>query len=582
MHIGEVDSSTSTTSPPRPPNNFTKITDAPQQWRGDSTSAVSGSTHSSCPWDRPWLPWGVTFRPSAEGWRASRRAVLKGAVLIGVVPTMGFTPMRRAGALSEDPFTLGVASGDPAPDGAVIWTRLAPRPLADDGRGGMPDQVVEVEWEVGDDAGFAKVVQRGVTSARPETAHSVHVELTGLRPGAEYFYRFRAAGFLSPAGRTRTAPQPDSLPTQLTICVVSCANYEDGWFTAYRGVAEEQPDLVVELGDFIYEDGRGRRGAQVVRRHVGAEPAMTLADYRLRYAQYRTDPDLQAAQAAAPWLVVFDDHEVANNWADETPEIPQPGFPERRAAALQAYYENMPLRSSAQPTGVGIQLYRRVPWGSLAMFHLLDTRQYRTNQPCNDKLPSDCIERLDSTASLTGTEQERWLLDGFAQSSARWDLIAQQVLFSQLDLTQGPGRSFNPDAWDGYVVQRDRVVAALADSPVRNAVVLTGDIHSHCAAEVWQRFDDPSSRRVAVELVTTSISSGGDGSDTKPEIAAVLPENPHIRYFSNRRGYLRARITPEALRADFRILPYVSRPGAPVDTGASFVVLDGEPVLLQV
>lgn len=508
--------------------------------------------------------------------------MLKGAVLAGIAPTLGFTPIGRAGALPGDPFTLGVASGDPYPDGAVIWTRLAPRPLAGDGLGGMPDRVVEVDWEVADDAEFARVVRRGVTNAGPETAHSVRVELTGLRPDAAYFYRFRAAGFVSPVGRTRTAPHRDSLAAQLTICVVSCANYEDGWFTAYRRVAEEQPDLVVELGDFIYEDRGGRHGAQVVRRHVGAEPAMTLADYRLRYAQYRMDPDLQAAQAVAPWLVVFDDHEVANNWADETPEVRQPDFPRRRAAALQAFYENMPLRPSARPNRGAMQLYRRVPWGSLATFHLLDTRQYRTDQPCHDKLPSDCIERLDDAATLTGAAQERWLLDGFAQSSARWDLIAQQVLFSQLALTNGSGRSFNPDAWDGYPVQRDRVVAALAESPVRNAVVLTGDIHSHCAAEVWQRFDDPLSRRVAVELVTTSISSDGDGSDTKPEIAAALPENPHIRYFSNRRGYLRIRITPEALWADFRILPYVSRPGAPVDTGASFVVLDGEPALLQV
>jgi hypothetical protein len=225
--------------------------------------------------------------------------VLKGAVLIGALPALGFTTVRRAGVLLADPFTLGVASGEPAPDGAVIWTRLAPRPLAEDGRGGMPDQAFDVEWEIADDHGFGRVVQRGMAVARPENAHSVHVELTGLAPAAEYFYRFRVAGFLSPAGRTHTAPQPNSVPAQLTICAVSCANYEDGWFTAYRGVAEEQPDLVVELGDFIYEDGRGRRGAPVVRRHVGAEPAMTLADYRLRYAQYRTDPDLQAAQAVA-------------------------------------------------------------------------------------------------------------------------------------------------------------------------------------------------------------------------------------------------------------------------------------------
>lgn len=507
-----------------------------------------------------------------------RRSVLRGAVLLGALPTVGFTPTRRAGALSGNPFTLGVASGDPAPDGAVIWTRLAPTPLATDGLGGMPDEVVAVAWEVAGDAEFADVVQRGVTEARPEAAHSVHVELTGLRPGAEYFYRFRVGVFISPAGRTRTAPEPDSLAAQLNICVVSCANYEDGWFSAYRAVAEEKPDLVVGLGDFIYEDGAAKRGASAVRRHVGADLAMTLADYRLRYAQYRTDPDLQAAQAAAPWLVVFDDHEVANNWADETPAIPQQDFAARRAAALQAYYENMPLRSSAQPTGTAMQLYRRVAWGRLATFHLLDTRQYRTDQPCGDRR-GDCVERLDASASLTGAEQERWLLDGFAQSAARWDLIAQQVLFSQLDLTPGTGSSFNPDAWDGYVAQRDRIVTAIAESPVRNAVILTGDMHSHCAAEVPQRFDDPSSRRVAVELVTTSISSGGDGSDTRPEIVAVLPDNPHIRYFGNRRGYVRARITPQELRADFRVLPYVSRPGAPVSTAASFVVLDGVPAL---
>lgn len=218
------------------------------------------------------------------------------------------------------------------------------------------------EWEVADDAGFATVVQRGVADARPDAAHSVHVELTGLRPGAEYFYRFRAAGFLSPPGRTRTAPQPDSLAPQLTICVVSCSNYEDGWFSAYRAVAEEQPDLVVELGDFIYEDGAGRRGAPTVRRIVGADPAMTLADYRLRYAQYRTDPDLRAAQAVAPWLVVFDDHEVANNWADQTPAIPQPNFAERRAAALQAILREHAVAFVGSADGLG---HAALPEGAL-------------------------------------------------------------------------------------------------------------------------------------------------------------------------------------------------------------------------
>ena len=376
----------------------------------------------------------------------------------------------------------------------------------------------------------------------------MHVELSGLRPGAEYFYRFRTAGHLSPVGRTRTAPEPESLVAPLTMCVASCSNYEQGWFTAYRKLAEEHPDLVVHLGDYQYEYPAGRTTVPSgnVRDHVGPE-TVTLANYRQRYAQYKTDPDLQAAHAAAPWLVVFDDHELANNWADEVPAKPQPAFLDRRAAALRAYYENMPLRRSAMPRGIDMQLYRRVQWGALATFHMLDTRQYRGDQPCGDEIRSDCAERLDPARSLIGGEQERWLLNGFQQSQARWDVLGQQVFFSQVELTPGPGRGFNPDAWDGYVANRDRVVSGIVHSPVRNAVVLTGDVHSHWAAEVRERFDDPSSPVVATELVTTSISSGGDGSDSRDDIAAMLAENPHIRYFTNRRGYVRTRITPDEL-----------------------------------
>jgi alkaline phosphatase D len=500
--------------------------------------------------------------------------VLKGAVVLAALPLAGFTNERRCSPVPADPFTLGVASGEPASDGMVIWTRLAPRPLADDGLGGMPARVVDVEWEVAADERFTRVEQRGITTAAPEAAHSVHVELTGLRPGADYHYRFRADGYISPAGCTRTAPEPGSL-TPLTMCVASCSNYEHGWFTAYRRLADEHPDLVVHLGDYQYEYAAGNGN---VRDHLGPE-TVTLANYRQRYAQYKTDPDLQAAHAAAPWLAVFDDHEVANNWAEEVPDQPEPAFLDRRAAALQAYYENMPLRRSSIPAGIDMQLYRRVHWGGLATFHMLDTRQYRTDQPCGDESRSDCVERLNPAASLTGADQEGWLLNGFQQSQAQWDLLGQQVFFSQVELTPGPGRGFNPDAWDGYVANRDRIVAGLVNSPVRNAVVLTGDVHSHWAAEVRQRFDDPASPAVATELVTTSISSGGDGSDSRDDIAAVLPENPHIRYFNGRRGYVRTRITPDEMRADFRVLPYVSRPGAPVHTAASFVVADRDPAL---
>lgn len=505
--------------------------------------------------------------------RPTRRTLLKGAVVLAALPIAGFTGNRRSPILA-DPFTLGVASGEPAPDGAVIWTRLAPDPLAGDGHGGMPARPVDVDWEVAADDAFAHIEQRGTATAVPESAHSVHVELTGLRPGADYFYRFRAAGHLSQPGRTRTAPEPGSM-APLTMCFASCSHYEQGWFTAYRRLAEEQPDLVLHLGDYQYEYAPTGQG---VRDHVGPE-TVTLANYRQRYAQYKTDPDLQAAHAAAPWLAVFDDHEVANNWADEIPAKPDPRFRDRRAAAFQAYYENMPLRRSATPHGIDMQLYRRVQWGGLATFHMLDTRQHRTDQPCGDEFRSDCAERHDPAATLTGAQQERWLLDGFAQSRARWDVLGQQVFFSQVELTSGPGRGFNPDAWDGYTANRDRIVDGIVDSPVRNAVILTGDVHSHWAADVRQRPDDRAARLVATELVTTSISSGGDGSETRDEIDAIRPENPDIRYFSNRRGYVRTRITPDEVRADFRVLPYVSTPGAPVLTGASFVVADRDPSL---
>ncbi|BBZ20800.1 alkaline phosphatase D family protein [Mycolicibacterium gadium] len=506
--------------------------------------------------------------------RPSRRAVLKGALALGALPVVGFTDDRRLSPIRSDPFTLGVASGEPSADGAVIWTRLAPNPLADDGFAGMPARAIDVEWEVARDEWFSQIEQRGITTAVPASAHSVHVELAGLRPGAEYFYRFRTGGHVSPVGRTRTSPEGGSL-APVTMCVASCANYQQGWFTAYRRLAEEQPDLVVHLGDYQYEYAASDMG---VRAHAGPE-TVTLANYRQRYAQYKTDPDLQAAHAVAPWLAVFDDHEVADNWADEVPERPDPAFPGRRAAALQAYYENMPLRWSAVPRGIDMKLYRRVRWGGLATLHMLDTRQYRTDQPCGDGFRTNCDERKLPSATLIGAEQERWLLNGFQRSRSRWDILGQQVFFSQVEFTPGAGRGFNPDAWDGYAANRDRVVHGLVHSPVRNAVVLTGDVHSHWAAEVHARPDDPLSPVVATELVTTSISSGGDGFDMRDDIAAMLPENPHLRYFSGRRGYVRARFAADEMRADFRVLPYVSRPGAEVRTGASFVVSDRAPIL---
>ncbi|MGE3661934.1 MAG: alkaline phosphatase [Pseudonocardia sp.] len=462
-----------------------------------------------------------------------RRAVLRAAALL---PLAGCAPVL-------DPFTLGVASGDPTPDGVVLWTRLATDPLAPDGLGGIGTRRTEVQWQVAEDERFARVVASGTATTGPEQGHAVHVEVAGLSAGREYSYRFRAGGALSPAGRTRTTPAPGSL-SPLTVCVASCAQYEHGFYTAYRRIAQDAPDLVLHLGDYIYEEAPGayRVASGSVRWHTAGE-ARTLADYRLRHAQYRADPDLQAAHAAAPWLAGYDDHEVADDWAGDRPALPDPDFPARRSAALRAYRENLPLRPSPV-------LYRRISWGALATVHLLDTRRYRT--------PGD----------LLGPAQERWLTDGLAASSARWDVLAQQVFFARLAEPTGPG---NPDAWDGFPASRDRIADALAG--VRNGVVLTGDVHSCWAADVHRRWD-AAAPVVASEIVTTSISSGGDGSEVASPLLAL---NPHVRYFADRRGHVRARFTPTEVRVEFRTLPYVSRPGAPVATAAAFAVADGRP-----
>ncbi|MFB9382602.1 alkaline phosphatase D family protein [Pseudonocardia petroleophila] len=516
-----------------------------------------------------------------------RRSVLLAGVAASAalaVPTGLLTaPPAAASARRGDPFTLGVASGEPAPDGVVLWTRLAVDPLADDGLGGMGERHTDVEWELASDERFRRVVRRGVETTGPELGHSVHVELAGLRPGHEYFYRFRADGAVSPVGRTRTAPPPTSM-APLTMCFASCSQFEHGFFTAYARLAEEEPDLVLHLGDYLYEYVADDYVTQPdnVRDHVGPETT-TLAGYRQRHAQYKTDADLRAAHAVAPWLVVFDDHEVENNWADDVRELPlDPAggdFADRRAAAFRAYWENMPLRAAQRPDGPDMQLYRSVGWGRTAAFHMLDTRQYRSDQPCDDAFPATCDARDDPAASLPGSEQERWLADRFAQSRARWDVLGQQVFFSQVDYVPGEARGFNPDAWDGYTASRDRVVDSWVQAGTRNVVVLTGDVHAHWAADVKRRFDDPGSPVVGTELVSTSITSGGDGSETTEDTAGQLADNPHIRLFDNRRGYVRTRFTADELTADFRVLPYVQRPGAPVETRASFVVEDRRPGL---
>jgi alkaline phosphatase D len=514
--------------------------------------------------------------------QTSRRTLIRTGLVTGTLATLGtgVADTRASAAtpaLRTDPFTLGVASGDPTPDGFVIWTRLAVDPLADDGLGGMPSRNYQVAWQVATDDRFRNVVRAGTARATTGGGHSVHTEVDGLRPGREYFYRFRVGGRVSPPGRTRTAPAYAAMPGALAMSFVSCSQFEHGYFTAYRRLAEDQPDLILHLGDYQYEYKANSYVAPSgnVRDHRGPE-TVTLAGYRQRLAQYRTDPDLQAAHAVAPWLVVFDDHEVDNNWADEIPEnaASVPGFMQRRAAAFQAYYENMPLRRSSMPDGPDIRIHRRLQWGRLANFHMLDTRQFRDDQACADGY-DDCPPAEVPGRSLPGVEQEKWLAEGFAGSRSRWDVLGQQVFFGRRDSTATPDNRVSMDAWDGYPASRDRVTKAWVDAQVRNPIVLTGDVHAHWASEVLSDFRAADSPVVGSEFVCSSISSGGDGYDEPTGRHPWAAYNPNLKFWTNLRGYVNTRITPDAFEADYRCVPKVSEPGAPAFSRAKFVVDDG-------
>jgi alkaline phosphatase D len=518
-----------------------------------------------------------------------RRAFVKvsGLSAAGLIFGIGPSTDRAIAAprFSDYPFKLGVASGDPRPDGVVLWTRLAPKPQAEGGRGGMPRQNVAVRWEVATDEKFRRVVQRGTAVARPELGHSVHVEVRGLAPRRPYFYRFKAGSETSPVGRTKTTPPLGAYTSRLSFAFASCQQYEHGYFGAYRRMAREDLDLVVHLGDYIYEYGPNeyRAPGGNVRVHNSGE-ITTLATYRNRHAQYRGDRDLQTAHAAFPWVVTWDDHEVENNYADEVPEAGQSpeAFLQRRAAAYQAYYEHMPLRRSSVPRGPDMRLYRRLAYGTLAEFNVLDTRQYRDDQANGDGSKPPSAESEDPNRTLTGDRQERWLLDGLADSGARWNVLAQQVFFAQRDFQNGSGQRFSMDAWDGYPASRERILDFVDRRRVQNPVVLTGDVHANWANDILRDFDDQASEVVGTEFVGTSITSGGDGSDVRADTAATLAENPHIKFFNNQRGYVRCTVTPREWRADYRVVPYVSQPGAPVSTRASFVVEAGNPGLEQV
>jgi alkaline phosphatase D len=509
----------------------------------------------------------------------SRRELLALASKLGMAAILQPLAPARAlsqAAFSKDPFTLGVASGDPWHDNVVLWTRLAPDPL--DG-GGMLMANVEVGWEIAHDDGFKNIVHAGAAIARPELGHAVHVEVPGLEPARDYWYRFHAGKETSPTGRTKTAPAPGADVDQLRFAVCGCNHYETGYFTCLKRIAEEHFDFVIHTGDYIYEDppAQQTKRANVVRQHHSDEP-YSLTDYRNRYAQYKSDRDLMAAHASAPFIVTSDDHEVDNDYAGgyDEHDTPVEIFLFRRAAAYQAYYEAMPLRTSTLPSGPNMRLYRHLQFGRLMDLDMLDTRQYRSRQACGRLLESTCAAAADPSRTILGAVQERWLFERLGRSRATWTVLGQQVpTFARDAVATNPQGRYSMDKWDGYTASRARLYRRLREMKDANPIVVSGDVHVHYGADLKLDFQDPRSQTIATEFTNTSITSGGDGSEVSAVWDKIRGDNPHIKYHSARRGYIACTATPRAMRADFKVLDKVTVRDAPIRTGGSLVVEAG-------
>lgn len=487
----------------------------------------------------------------------------------------------------RDPFQLGVASGEPAPDGFVLWTRLAPQPLEQGG--GMVMRPMAVTWELAEDEGFRRVVRDGQALARPELAHAVHVEVEGLAPGRPYWYRFAVGGATSPVGRSATLPATDARVDRVRFAVAGCQHLEEGHFTAWRRIAEEPLDFVFHYGDYIYEGpdrGPGERMLNgrpfmPLRRHVGGE-IYSLDDYRRRYAQYRSDPDLQAAHAAVPWFVSFDDHEIDNNWAGEFDQdgTPPELFMLRRAVAMQAYYEHMPLRRRSMPHNGHMRMYRRAGWGDLLQAHFLDTRQYRSAQVNGDRDGPQNDAVADPSRTMLGAEQEAWLYDGLRPDHHRWHAIAHQVSLANLAMrSRETGEVVHSmDQWSGYLGPRRRLLGHIHEAGMKNVVTVCGDAHRHFASDLLQDHED--SGVISTEFLATSISSGADGAGEDDDFNRNARSlNPQLKAITDRRGYVLCEVTRDEWRGDLKVLDRVTVPDEPVRTYASFVVERGRPGL---
>ncbi|MEY4296025.1 MAG: hypothetical protein RLY82_1713 [Pseudomonadota bacterium] len=462
-------------------------------------------------------------------------------------------------SFKENPFKLGVASGAPTPDGMVLWTKLI-----SDSFFGFGNQPIDVTWQVAMDEKFERIALQGTTVALPQLGHAVHAELRGLQANRWYFYRFivgsGAGAQASAVGRTRTTPAVGAKADRLRFAFASCQRWEHGYYAAYRQMVIDNPDLVVFLGDYIYEYASPKITPPAFVRSHNLRKAVTLADYRDRYALHKSDPLLQAAHAACPWLLTWDDHEVQNDYATDQSEglTPKTDFLIQRAAAYQAFYEHLPLPASALARGLaglgqndGLRVNQRLAWADLANFHLLDCRQFRDPQVCprpnrggsNFVKEADCAELQAPQRSMLGKPQEAWLTEGIASDTTigkasqptLWSVIAQSTLLSKINEPAGKEPRIWTDGWAGYPFARQRLLSSLQAQPSLHPVILSGDVHLNVVSNV---------ENVATEFCGTSLTSQtGWHPEREP---TFYKDNPSVQYFnSEKRGYALAEVTPK-------------------------------------
>jgi alkaline phosphatase D len=520
------------------------------------------------------------MQPKWKDSRIERRRFLQytwGAV--GTSMAVALLPGERARAKGwgKNPFTLGVAAGDPTATGIVLWTRLAPEPANAAATGRWP---IPVRWRVATDPNMRKEVTRGIAIASAQLAHSVHVELDGLKPRRDYWYQFDAGGEESAIGHFRTAASAFDAVEKVRFAAVTCQDWPSGFYTAYRDMLQQDLDLVLHLGDYTYEYAIGENNRGPVPLGFERE-TVDLETYRLRHTLHKLDPDLQAAHAKFAFGVIWDDHEVQNDYSGLAPEYAEPSaeFTARRAAAYQAYYEHMPIRLglTGRPTP-SLRIFRQFRYGDLVEFNLLDDRQYRDDNPCGDGEVVRCPEALQDDYSMLGRPQERWLHDNFMRSKARWNVVAQQLLLAELEHQPYGDELYWNDAWDGYPQARKRLFDSVLASKLSNPVFLTGDWHSTFVNDLKLDFKDPSSATIATELVTPAITTGGDATPYGPYYGPMVPYNPHIKYFEgDRRGYFAATVTREQVEFELRFVSSVQRQDGVGAREATFVVEDGVP-----